>query len=176
MSWQIKNIFFIFLTIVLFSFSLYLFFTKKVMINNTIENNIVEKKDSSNDFNYIDTQIKIIDSEIRENINVKNISMRNCKGMLEANKDNGLFSDTELFKKLNADREFKLDIIYDLCSYNFKKNNPISFIFFTKDMLNNSIKKYDNEYIPCVNIKTLTSGINSKKKGLIPLSFIADYF
>jgi len=174
MSWQIKNLIYIILSLSIFSLSLYLFITKRGVSEGIIEKTAVEKRSQllNNDFSYVESEINHIDKELRSIINGKKITVRNCKGLLRADNYTELFISTDLFKDLPADREFKLNVFYDLCSYNFKDNNPINLIFFTNDML----KNVEKNNIAAISVDTNINGIVKSKKGLIPLSLLADYF
>jgi len=78
------------------------------------------------------------------------INLRNCKGVLKDSENTGFFEKTELFNNqiksyLDKNRKSNLVIYYNACSYNFSDKKSFLLIGTTQYMLDNLLKKVDNQ-------------------------------
>jgi len=132
------------------------------------------------EFFYIENNINFI-SKLRKGLNKKEISIRNCSGILEDENNDGFYDKSELFPNdIHTDRENKIKIIYNVCGYETVKGNPIDFVFFTDNMINNfyyEIKEGPDKikFIPALKVKSLNKKQITKKVAL-PIDFFTSKY
>ena len=137
-----------------------------------------EQQLSDIEFTYINNNLDLIDI-LRKNVNKKNISLRNCSGSLVDDDKDGYFDNTSiLFKnQIMSDREKRLTVLYDFCSFETTKGDPIDFMIYTDRLAKDFIYTDNNnvKYIPILSIKT-TDSKHIEKKGYLSEEALTSYF
>jgi len=177
MNW-LKTYLLIALTVIAFLGSIYFMVTLRGDAKR--EERTDPKKELEKEFNYAYKNMEFISKEIRDAINTKDISIRNCTGYLRDEDKTGKFNTTELIQKpLVTDPNSKIHVIYNACAINTVKHNPIKFIVFTDKILKDlkiDSEEDNQEYLPVLEYTTYSDRTAKDKKVVYPMSYIADFF